>query len=120
MAIITLYLPLIFTILGCSEKVRYIKTPCPKLVTFARDHNVSMFHEKLKLSVPLVDDNTTRTLLNLNDEKYDFLKMNVWGFVKLTELKSLSVMIQKLKARGIDDNEILELYEEMMKEYNEP
>jgi len=124
----SLTIVLTLSFLGCSPQTKYIKSKCPKAVTFERDHNVSIFNKKIKLSVPKVDDNLTihlidesfvkKTLSKNNPKRYSFLKQGVWGFVNLALLRDLSVFMQELKLRGKEDVVVIELYEKMVKEYN--
>jgi len=110
---------LTFTFGGCSQtKVKYVQTQCPKLVKFAHEQNSTLLNEKLKLSVPLVDDSTTKLLLESNADKFDFLKMGLWGFVDLNKLKELSLKMQQLKSDGKACNNVVELYEREVEEYN--
>ncbi len=97
MSITIVILP-IFIFLGCSERVKYIKKECPKLVIFARDKNVSLYSKKLKLS------------LQRHDKQF-FL-------IKEEDLKMLSEWVQQLKFRVKNDDEVFELYEREIKEAN--
>ena len=109
---------LTFIFLGCSQTVKYVKKTCPKLVTFERDHNRTLLDEKIKLSVPFVDDNTTQTLLEMNAKKFHFLQVGKWGFVELEKLKNISLKMQHLKSIGKEDIKVLKLYENEIADYN--
>ena len=90
---------LIFSFSGCSEKIKYIKSTCPKFVTFERDHNKSIYKKKLKLSL----------------QRYDA----EYFLIKEKDIKMLSKWFQMLKFRVRDDDEVLRLYEGMSENYNE-
>lgn len=70
------------------------------MVTFERDHNKSIYEKKLKLSL----------------QRYDV----EFFLIKEKDIKMLSKWFQMLKFRVRDDDEVLELYEGMIKEYNDP
>ncbi|HIP51024.1 MAG TPA: hypothetical protein EYG94_02955 [Campylobacterales bacterium] len=91
---------LIFSFSGCSPKIKYIKSTCPKLVTFERDHNKSIYEKKLKLSL----------------QRYDV----EFFLIKEKDIKMLSKWFQMLKFRVRDDDEVLGFYEEIVEEYNNP
>jgi len=111
---------LTFTFGGCSQtKVKYVQTQCPKLVKFGHEQNSTLLNEKLKLSVPLVDDSTTKLLLESNADKFDFLKMGLWGFVELDKLKELSLKMQQLKSDGKECEDVIKLYEMEIDDFND-
>ena len=84
--------------MGCSEKIRYIKKECPKLVTFARDKNTTIYTKKLKLSL----------------SRYDIDNF----LIQEKDIKMLSKWFQQLKFRVKDDDKVLELYEKEIAETN--
>ena len=97
MSITILILP-IFTFLGCSERVRYIKKECPKLVTFARDKNETLYSKKMKLSL----------------QRYD----KQFFLIEEEDLKMLSKWVQHLKIYAKDNDEVIDLYEKEIAEAN--
>jgi hypothetical protein len=70
------------------------------MVTFERDNNKSIYEKKLKLSLA----------------RYDV----EYFLIKEKDIKMLSKWFQMLKFRVRDDDEVLELYEQMVQEYNDP
>lgn len=87
---------LIFSV-GCGQKTVYLKTPKPKLPIFNRDKNISIFKKEINL--------------HLKRDGEDVL-------IKLEDLKELSLWIKKMKSRGLQNDKVLKLYEEMIEEFN--
>jgi hypothetical protein len=83
---------------GCEAKTVYIKSPKPRLPVFYRDKNLSIFKKEINLKLE-------------REGKESVL-------IKIEELKELSVWIKKMKKRGLQDDIILKLYEEMIEEFN--
>ena len=77
---------LTFSFFGCHQKNKYIKPACPKLLSFERDYNKSIYEKELKLSLERYD--------------VDFL------LIKEVDIEMLSEWVQMLKFRVRDDDVI--------------